>query len=182
MQVANAVGKGGGSSDALSLVGYITGQFDPTLSWDDLAWLRELWAGPLVVKGILRPDDAQQAVRLGADAVIVSNHGGRQLDHARSAIGALPAVVDAVGGDAEVYLDGGVRRGSDVVKALALGARACLSGRALVYGLAAGGDAGAARALRLLTGELELTLALLGCPSVRELDRSWLAGEAHQWA
>jgi L-lactate dehydrogenase (cytochrome) len=175
MTVGNAAGRGGGPSDARSLVAYITSQFDPALTWDDLGWARETWGGPLVVKGILRPEDAVQAVRLGADAVIVSNHGGRQLDHAQSSIGALPAVVDAVGAEAEIYFDGGIRRGTDILKALALGARACLSGRALVYGLAAGGDAGAARAMKLLVDELRLSLALLGCPSVGQLDSSWLA-------
>ena len=173
LKVGNAVERG--SADASSLVAYITSQFDPALAWTELTWLRELWDGPVVVKGVLRADDARRAVELGADAVIVSNHGGRQLDHSLSAVAALPAIVDAVGADAEVYLDGGVRRGSDVVKALALGARACLSGRALVYGLAAGGDAGAARAMALLTDELRLTLALLGCPSVAELGRDSLA-------
>jgi len=175
MTFANAVAFGGGSSNPQSLVGYIARQFDPALTWTDLTWVRDQWAGPLVVKGVLRADDAEQAVRLGADALIVSNHGGRQLDHALSSIAALPAVVDAVGEHAEVYFDGGIRRGSDILKALALGARACLSGRALVYGLAAGGDAGATRAMQLLTDELSLAMALLGCPSVRELDSGWLA-------
>ena len=175
MTVANAASHGGGSSDPLSLIDYIRRQFDPSLSWSDFAWLREVWAGPMIVKGVLRRDDAEQAVRLGADAVLVSNHGGRQLDHAPSSISALPAILDAVGDDAEVYLDGGVRRGSDIVKALALGARACLSGRALLHGLAAGGDAGAARAMQILVEELRLAMALLGCPSVHELGSSWLS-------
>jgi L-lactate dehydrogenase (cytochrome) len=174
MSVANAAGHGGGSADARSLTEYVNGQFDPTLTWSDIGWVREHWGGPVVVKGILHPADAALAVRAGAGAVIVSNHGGRQLDHAPSSIAALPAVVDAVAGDAEVYVDGGIRRGSDVVKALALGARACLVGRALVYGLGAGGDVGAARAIELLEGELRLAMALLGCRSVHDLDRSWL--------
>ena len=173
--IANTGRQERGVSDAVSLAEYIESQFDPGLSWSDLAWIRELWDGPLVVKGIMRPEDADQAVHFGADAVIVSNHGGRQLDHAPSAIRALPAVVDAIGADAEVYLDGGVRRGSDIVKALALGARACLVGRALLYGLGAAGDPGAARAVEILVNELRLTLTLLGCPTVGRLDPSWLA-------
>jgi isopentenyl diphosphate isomerase/L-lactate dehydrogenase-like FMN-dependent dehydrogenase len=175
MAVANAARQGGGPSDARSLTEYVNSQFDPTLTWADVAWVRELWGGPVIVKGILRADDARRAVEAGAAAVIVSNHGGRQLDHAPSSISALPAIANAVGGDAEVYLDGGIRRGADVVKALALGARACLAGRALVYGLGAGGDAGAARAFELLAREVRLAMALLGCSSVAQLDRSWLA-------
>jgi L-lactate dehydrogenase (cytochrome) len=174
MAVANAAGHGGGPADARSLTEYVNGQFDSTLTWADLAWVREAWGGPVIVKGVLRADDAQLAARAGADAVIVSNHGGRQLDHAPSSISALPAIADAVAGDLEVYLDGGIRRGSDVVKALSLGARACLIGRALVYGLGAGGDAGAAHALRLLEQELRLALALLGCRSVQELGPGYL--------
>jgi L-lactate dehydrogenase (cytochrome) len=176
MSVANAADHGGGERDAVSLTEYINSQFDPRLSWGDLAWLREQWSGPLVVKGILRGDDARQAVRLGADAVIVSNHGGRQLDHAPSSIAALPGVLDAVGADAEVYVDGGIRRGSDILKALALGARACLVGRPLVYGLAAGGDAGAVHAMRILTEELRIAMALTGCPVLRDIDDTWLTG------
>lgn len=178
IEIANAIGAGGGSSDAVSLSDYISQQFDPGLSWREFAWLREIWDGPLVVKGILRAEDADKAVRAGADAVIVSNHGGRQLDHAPSSIGALPAIADAVDGRAEVYLDGGVRRGSDIVKAIALGARACLVGRPLLYGLGAGGEAGAARAMKLLTDEFALTLMLLGCTRGRDLDRTWVAIDA----
>jgi L-lactate dehydrogenase (cytochrome) len=151
-------------------------QIDPTLSWRDLAWVREQWDGPVIVKGVLHPGDAQRAVELGAQAVIVSNHGGRQLDGAASAISALPGVLDAVSGGAEVYFDGGVRRGADALKAIALGARAVLLGRALLYGLGAGGDEGVRRALEILRGELELALALAGCPAVERLDRSFLAG------
>ena len=157
-----------------SLGELITRQFDPTLSWSDIAWVQEHWDGPLLIKGILRGDDARQAVGLGLAGVIVSNHGGRQLDQATSAIRALPEVVDAAGGELEVYMDGGIRRGVDVIRALALGARACLAGRALVYGLAAGGPAGARRAAEILVDELRLAMALLGCPSVRELDASWV--------
>lgn len=172
--IANARRPECGRRDAVSLANYIERQFDPGLSWDDLSWIRDAWAGPLVVKGIIRPEDARQAVAIGADAVVVSNHGGRQLDHAPSSIRALPAVVAAVGPDADIYFDGGVRRGSDVAKALALGARACLVGRPLLYGLGAGGDAGAARAVQIIVNELRLALTLLGCSAVRELDPSWL--------
>ncbi len=178
MEIANAAGHGGGASDASSLTEYVNRQYDPTVTWSDLEWVRDVWDGPLVVKGILRAADAERAARHGAAAVVVSNHGGRQLDHAPSSISALAPVVDAVGDELEVYFDGGIRRGVDVVKALAVGARACLAGRALVYGLGAGGDAGAARALELLERELRLALALLGCRSVDQLDRSWLHGEA----
>jgi len=149
--------------------------FDPALSWRDVSWLQEEWNGPIVLKGLLRAQDAEQAARLGVAGVVVSNHGGRQLDHAPSTIAALPAVVDAVGAQLEVYMDGGIRRGVDIVKALALGARACLAGRALVYGLAAGGEAGARRAMRLLVDELRLAMALAGCASIREIDRTWVA-------
>jgi L-lactate dehydrogenase (cytochrome) len=157
-----------------SLTAIINSQFDPALGWGEISWLQEQWEGPIVLKGVLRAEDAQQAARLGVRGVVVSNHGGRQLDHAPSSISALPAVVDAVGTEIEVYFDGGVRRGVDIIKALALGARACLSGRALVYGLGAGGEAGAARAMNLLVEELRLAMTLAGCGSVRELDRSWV--------
>jgi isopentenyl diphosphate isomerase/L-lactate dehydrogenase-like FMN-dependent dehydrogenase len=150
-------------------------QFDPAATWADLAWFRANWDGPLVVKGIMDPADARQAVQAGAAAVVVSNHGGRQLDGAPATIRALPAVVAEVGDDAEVYLDGGIRRGADIVKAVALGARACLAGRALAYGLGAGGQAGARRAIGILNAELRTVLALAGCPSVRDLDHTWVS-------
>ncbi|HEX4060246.1 MAG TPA: alpha-hydroxy acid oxidase [Streptosporangiaceae bacterium] len=165
---------GGPGAGAASLSANTNRQFDPAVTWDDLGWFREHWAGPLVVKGILHPDDARRAVRLGADAVSVSNHGGRQLDGAPAAIRALPPVADAVAGQAEVYLDGGIRRGADIVKALALGARACLTGRALGYGLGVAGQAGVRRAVEILHTELRTTLALAGCPSVDDLDPSWV--------
>jgi L-lactate dehydrogenase (cytochrome) len=157
-----------------SLATLMNTQFDPTLSWSDISWVQEQWDGPVVLKGVLRAQDARQAARLEVGAVVVSNHGGRQLDQAPSTISALPDVVDAVGSDVEVYMDGGIRRGVDILKALAMGARACLCGRALVYGLAAGGEAGARRAVSLLVEELGLAMALAGSGSVRELDRSWL--------
>lgn len=176
--VANLAGAQAGG-DAVALTEYVNRQFDPSLSWDDLASIREQWGGPLVVKGILRPDDARRAVDAGAAAVVVSNHGGRQLDHAPSGIGALPGVVEEIGDDAEVYVDGGVRRGSDVLKAIALGARACLVGRALVYGVGAGGEAGARRALELLARELEVAMALSGCPALDAVGRDLVAPEPH---
>ncbi len=157
-----------------SLTAIINSQFDPGLTWSDIGWMQEQWEGPIVLKGVLRAEDAQQAARLGVGGVIVSNHGGRQLDHAPSSISALAAVADAVGSEIEVYMDGGIRRGVDILKALALGARACLSGRGLVYGLGAGGEAGAIRAVNLLVEELRLAMTLAGCRSVRELDRSWV--------
>jgi isopentenyl diphosphate isomerase/L-lactate dehydrogenase-like FMN-dependent dehydrogenase len=149
-------------------------QFDPAASWQDIAWFRDRWDGPLVVKGVLHPGDARRAVDLGAAAVVVSNHGGRQLDGAPAAIRALPGIAGAVGGDAEVYLDSGIRRGADILKALALGARACLAGRALGYGLGAAGEGGARHAVMLLHEELRTALALTGCPSVHQLDSSWV--------
>jgi L-lactate dehydrogenase (cytochrome)/(S)-mandelate dehydrogenase len=148
------------------------GSFRPT--WDEIAWMRERWQGPFGVKGIVDPGDARRAVDLGADVIYVSNHGGRQLDSAPGAVEALPAIVDAVGDDAEVILDGGVRRGTDVIKALCLGARAVSVGRAWVYGLAAGGPAGATRVLESLRRELTISMVLLGQTSVENLDRSWL--------
>src|SRR5579875_2932591 len=153
---------GGGAAGAATLSANTNRQFDPSATWDDLAWFRGQWPGRLVIKGILHPGDARQAVRLGADAISVSNHGGRQLDGAPAAIRALPTVADAVGGDAEVYFDGGIRRGTDVIKAVALGARACLTGRALGYGLATAGQAGVSRAMEILGTELRAALVLTG--------------------
>ncbi len=144
-------------------------QTDPSLTWAELEWLRGEWSGPLLIKGVLHPDDAVRAVDCGVEAVIVSNHGGRQLDGASSSITALPGIVEAVGDRAEVLLDGGVRRGTDIVKALALGARACLLGRPMLYGLATAGVDGAERVIELLREELLVTMAQLGCTSVGEL-------------
>jgi isopentenyl diphosphate isomerase/L-lactate dehydrogenase-like FMN-dependent dehydrogenase len=150
-----------------------------TQTWEHLAWLRAAWRGKLLLKGILRADDARRAVLHGVDGVIVSNHGGRQLDGAPAALEALPAIAAAVGGHAAVLLDGGVCRGSDVVKALALGAEMVLVGRAALYGAAAAGEAGARRALDILRSEVDRVLALVGCNSVVELDPSWLAVDSH---
>ncbi len=143
-------------------------------SWEDLRWIREMWPGPIVAKGVLTGDDARRAVDEGAAAVVVSNHGGRQLDCVSASLDALPEVVDAVGGQVEVLMDGGVRRGADIAKALCLGARAVLIGRAYAYGLAAAGEAGVARAIKILKYDLDLTLTLLGCPSIDQLDASYL--------
>ena len=153
---------------------WVDSQFDPSVTWDDLAWVRENWAGKLVLKGILDPQDAREAVTRGADAVVVSNHGGRQLDDVPSTITALPAIVDAVGDRAEVLVDGGIRSGLDVVKALALGARACLIGRPWAYAVAARGEKGVTHVLRILRSEMEVALGLTGVTDVRGLDRSAL--------
>jgi L-lactate dehydrogenase (cytochrome) len=143
-------------------------------TWRDLRWIRDAWGGPIVVKGIHTAEDARRAAAEGADAIVVSNHGGRQLDGVRASIAVLPEVVDAVGGRIEVLMDGGIRRGSDIVKALCLGARAVLIGRAYAYGLGAAGGAGVARAIEILHADLVRTLKLLGCPSVADLDPSYL--------
>jgi L-lactate dehydrogenase (cytochrome) len=144
-----------------------------TVSWPDLRWIREVWRGPIVIKGVLTGEDARRAVDEGAEALVVSNHGGRQLDGVSATLRALPEVVSATNGRAEVLFDGGIRRGSDIVKALSLGARAVLCGRAYAYGLGAGGAAGVARAVQILRADLVRTLKLLGCASVGELDRSY---------
>ena len=144
------------------------------VTWEDLRWIRETWSGPIVVKGLLTGDDARRAVDVGASAVVVSNHGGRQLDSVFPTLRALPEVVSAVHGQVEVLMDGGIRRGADIVKALCMGARAVLIGRAYAYGLAAGGHAGVVRALEILRSDVERTVRLLGCPSVGALDRSYV--------
>jgi L-lactate dehydrogenase (cytochrome) len=149
------------------LAEWVGGQFDPSITWKDIAWVRERWPGKLILKGILDADDARLAVNAGVDAIVVSNHGGRQLDGATSTIVALPRVVDAVAGRCEVLLDGGVTSGQDVLKALALGARACLTGKAFLYGLAARGGEGVALALQIMRKELEISMALCGANDVR---------------
>lgn len=145
-----------------------------TVTWQDLRWIRELWSGPLIIKGVMTGEDARRAIDEGASAVVVSNHGGRQLDYVPASIQVLPEIVAAVNGQIEVLMDGGVRRGSDVIKAICMGARAVLVGRAYAYGLAAGGPAGVARAIEMLRTEMERTLKLLGCASVSALDRSYV--------
>jgi 4-hydroxymandelate oxidase len=153
------------------LSSYVAQLLDAGLAWDDLAWLREVTTLPIVVKGIVRPDDATRAVAAGAAGIIVSNHGGRQLDGAPATIDVLPAIVDAVGGAIEVLLDGGIRRGTDVIKALALGARGVLIGRPVLWGLATAGEAGVRQALEILRREIDLGMALCGCPTIATITR-----------
>jgi L-lactate dehydrogenase (cytochrome) len=155
--------------------------------WQDLRWIRDAWSGPIIVKGVHTGDDARRAADMGADAVVVSNHGGRQLDGVSATVRALPEVIDAVGGQIEVLLDGGIRRGSDIAKAVCLGARAVLAGRAYAYGLGAAGGPGVSRAIDILRTDLVRTMKLLGCASVADLDRSyvdvpaeWVATAAHR--
>ncbi len=158
-----------GSSQSTSLMEYIASQFDPSVTWKDLEWMVSEWGGPFVIKGLLSPSDARKAVDAGVTAVSVSNHGGRQLDGALSAFEALSPIVDEVGGECEIICDGGIRRGTHVLKALASGATACSIGRPYLFGLAAGGQAGVAKALELLRAEIERDMALIGCTSISEL-------------
>jgi L-lactate dehydrogenase (cytochrome) len=146
---------------------WIARNFDRSVTWKDLDWVRETWEGPIVVKGVLDVDDARDAVKAGAQGLVVSNHGGRQLDGVKSSIAALPRIAEAVGGDLEVYMDGGIRSGLDVLKALALGAKACFVGRAWAYALGAGGEAQVAKMLSILRSELAVAMILTGCNSVR---------------
>jgi L-lactate dehydrogenase (cytochrome) len=147
---------------------------ESAVTWADLKWIRELWKGPIVVKGVLTGDDARRSIDEGAAAISVSNHGGRQLDGVPPSLRALPEVVEAVNGRIEVLMDGGIRRGTDIAKAICMGARAVLCGRAYAYGLAAAGEAGVDRAIEILRADLDRTLRLLGCPSVTELDGSYV--------
>ena len=172
----NIVGHATGVDDLSSLSEWSARQQDPTLNWDDVAWIKERWAGKLVLKGILCEEDARLAVESGADALIVSNHGGRQLDGAPSSIEALPRIVDAVAEEIEVWMDGGIRSGQDVFKALALGAKGTMIGRAYVYGLGAMGGPGVTKCLELIANELDLTMAFCGLRYVRKVDRSVLWG------
>jgi L-lactate dehydrogenase (cytochrome) len=147
---------------------------ESAVTWADLKWIRELWKGPIVVKGVLTGDDARRSIDEGAAAISVSNHGGRQLDGVPPSLRALPEVVKAVDGGIEVLMDGGIRRGTDMAKAIAMGARAVLCGRAYAYGLAAAGEAGVDRAIEILRADLDRTLRLLGCTSIAELDQSYV--------
>ena len=169
--VQDAVKEGRRVNDFLS---WIARNFDRSVTWKDLDFVRQVWDGPIVIKGVLDPDDARDTVRAGAQGLIVSNHGGRQLDGVKSSVAALPRIVDAVGGDLEVFLDGGVRSGLDVLKALALGAKACFVGRAWAYALGAGGEAMISRMLGTLRSELATAMTLTGCGDVRKADKSLL--------
>ncbi len=171
MALPNVVVPGSGP---MGLVDVAAALAEAAVTWADLKWIRELWRGPIVIKGVLTGDDARRAIDEGAAAISVSNHGGRQLDCVPASVRALPEVVRAVNGQVEVWMDGGIRRGTDIVKALCLGARAVLCGRAYAYGLAAAGEAGVARAIEILRVDLERTLRLLGCPGVGKLDRSYV--------
>lgn len=161
-QFGNIVGHVDGVSDLGSLSSWTNSQFDPTLNWDDVQWIKDRWGGKLIIKGIMDPEDAVLALKSGADALIVSNHGGRQLDGAQSCIEALPAIVEAVGRQIEVHMDGGIRSGQDVLKARALGARGVYIGRAMLYGLGAMGQAGVSTAINIIQNELDITMAFCG--------------------
>ena len=167
----NIVGHAKGVDDLSSLGSWTAEQFDPTLNWKDIEWIKERWGGPLILKGILDTEDARLAVETGADAIVVSNHGGRQLDGAPSSISVLPEIVDAVGGKIEILMDGGIRSGQDVLKALCLGARGVMIGRAFVYGLGAMGQPGVKLALDIIGKELDTTMALCGERQVTDLSR-----------
>ena len=170
----NVVGYVDGIEDMSSLAQWTAGQFDPTLSWDDVRELRRLWDGKVIIKGVMDAEDAAKAMDVGADAIIVSNHGGRQLDGAPSSIAALPQIVDMVGGRCEVWMDGGIRSGQDVLRALALGADGTMIGRAFLYGLAAGGKTGVQQVLQIIQKELDLTMAFCGRRALGEVDRDIL--------
>jgi len=169
-QFRNIVGHVEGVGDTSSLADWTASQFDPTLSWEDVAEIRKMWGGKIIIKGILDAEDAKAAVNIGADAIIVSNHGGRQLDGAISAIAALPQIVDAVGDKTEVWMDSGIRTGQDILRCIALGAKGVMIGRSFIYGLGAGGQAGVTKALEILHKELDLTMALCGHRKLRDVD------------
>ena len=173
-QFGNIVGHVSGVADMSSLSSWTAQQFDPALNWGDVEWIKNRWGGKLILKGIQDVEDARMAVRSGADALIVSNHGGRQLDGAQSSIEALPAIVSEVGSQMEVHMDGGVRSGQDVLKALALGAKGTYIGRAFLYGLGAMGEAGVSKALEIIHKELELSMAFCGRTQIDQVDTSML--------
>lgn len=171
----NIVGHASGVSDTSSLSAWTSQQFDPALSWDDVAWIKDKWGGKIIIKGIMEPEDAHLAVKSGADALIVSNHGGRQLDGALPSIEALPAIVDAVGKDnIEIYLDSGVRSGQDVIRSVAMGARGVFIGRPFLYGLGALGEAGVTKALEVIYNEADLTMAFCGLRNIKDVNKSIL--------
>ena len=173
-QFGNIVGHVKGVENMGSLSEWTANQFDPRLNWGDVEWIKKRWGGKLIIKGIIDPEDARLAVASGADALIVSNHGGRQLDGAESSIRALPAIVDAVGSQIEVHLDGGIRSGQDVLKAYALGAKGTYIGRAFLYGLGAMGEAGVTKALEIIHRELDLSMAFCGRTKISQVDKSIL--------
>ncbi len=170
----NIIGHVKGVGDMSSLSAWTATQFDPALSWADVEWVKQRWGGKLILKGILDVEDAKLAAKSGADALIVSNHGGRQLDGASSSIAALAQIVDAVGKDIEVWMDGGIRSGQDLLKAVALGARGALIGRSYIYGLGAMGEAGVTKALQLIANELDITMAFCGHRDITHVDRNIL--------
>lgn len=176
----NIVGHAKGVNDMSALSSWTAEQFDPTLNWDDVKRIRDRWGGKLILKGILDPEDAELATRSGADALIVSNHGGRQLDGALSSIAALPAIVRTVGDRMDVLMDGGIRSGQDVIKALALGAKGVFIGRAYIYGLGAMGKAGVAKSLEIIRKELDVTMALCGLRDVKKVDAGILVERPDQ--
>ena len=173
-QFGNIVGHVSGVADMSSLSSWTASQFDPALSWDDVQWIKNRWGGKLIIKGIMDAEDAKLAAQSGADALIVSNHGGRQLDGAPSSIEALPSIVDAVGSQIEVHMDGGIRSGQDVLKARALGARGVYIGRAMLYGLGAMGQAGVAKAIDIIHKELDITMAFCGHTQIDHVTRDIL--------
>ena len=174
----NIVGHVSGVDNMGNLSQWTANQFDPSLSWEDVAWVKEQWGGKLILKGVMDPEDAYMAVKSGADALIISNHGGRQLDGAPAALDALPAIVAAVGDEIEIWMDGGIRSGQDVFKAIALGAKGTLIGRAFLYGLGAMGEAGVTRCLQIIEKELDLTMAFSGLSDINEVDEQviWAPG------
>jgi L-lactate dehydrogenase (cytochrome) len=174
-QFGNIVGHVQGVSDMSKLSEWTASQFDPRLNWDDVAWIKKLWGGKLILKGIQDVEDARMALNSGADALIVSNHGGRQLDGAPAAFSLVAPVADAVGGRTEIICDGGVRRGSDIVKAVAAGATCAMAGRPYLYALGAGGERGVDRLLEWFHGDMVRTMNLIGCGDVSGLNRSYLA-------
>jgi L-lactate dehydrogenase (cytochrome) len=173
--LGNLAGQIRGADSLESLSQWIGTQFNAPLSWNDVEWLAGLWPGKLILKGILDIEDARVAAKTGAASLVVSNHGGRQLDGAPSSISVLPAIADAVGSSIEILFDGGIRSGQDIMRAIALGARGCLSGRAYIYGLGAGGQAGVTRAIEILRNELDVTMALTGVTNVADIDRRVIA-------
>ncbi|MGJ8523165.1 L-lactate dehydrogenase [Carnimonas sp. R-84981] len=170
----NIVGHVKDTTDLTSLSKWTASQFDPSLSWDDVKWIKERWGGPLIIKGILEPEDAELAVNAGADAIVVSNHGGRQLDGAAASIDAFPAIAQQVGDWAELYIDGGIRSGQDVLRSIALGAKGAFIGRPFLYGLGAMGEEGVSQCIELIRNELDITLAFCGLRNIADVDSSIL--------